>query len=103
MEAFIYNCSKLRLIKNKCNIVNNKLVLIQTATKLEEIVTNARSDDSTVQLNAVQQARKLLSSDRNPPIDDLIKSGKTIIYILEFMYESDSMPNSTKNNIYYEH
>jgi len=43
--------------------------------KLDEIVENAQSADETVQLNAVQQARKLLSSDRNPPIDDLIRSG----------------------------
>jgi len=42
---------------------------------LSEIVENARSGDDQVQLNAVQQARKLLSSDRNPPIDDLIRSG----------------------------
>ncbi|KRZ78943.1 Importin subunit alpha-4, partial [Trichinella papuae] len=39
------------------------------------ILQNAQSPDPVVQLNAVQQARKLLSSDRNPPIDDLIHSG----------------------------
>uniref|UniRef100_H2SUD6 Importin subunit alpha n=1 Tax=Takifugu rubripes TaxID=31033 RepID=H2SUD6_TAKRU len=36
---------------------------------------NATSDNQGIQLSAVQSARKLLSSDRNPPIDDLIKSG----------------------------
>ncbi|XP_002125503.2 importin subunit alpha-4 [Ciona intestinalis] len=46
-----------------------------TSLKLDEIVENAKSTDEAVQLNAVQQARKLLSSDRNPPIDDLIRSG----------------------------
>lgn len=35
----------------------------------------AASSDPTVQLQAVQSARKLLSSDRNPPIDKLIDSG----------------------------
>lgn len=35
----------------------------------------AASEDPDKQLLAVQSARKLLSSDRNPPIDDLIRSG----------------------------
>ncbi|XP_043927965.1 importin subunit alpha-4 [Protopterus annectens] len=42
---------------------------------LEAILQNATSDNPVIQLSAVQAARKLLSSDRNPPIDDLIKSG----------------------------
>ncbi|XP_013791093.2 importin subunit alpha-3-like [Limulus polyphemus] len=44
-------------------------------TNLEVIVQNATSPEPGVQLSAVQTARKLLSSDRNPPIDDLINSG----------------------------
>uniref|UniRef100_A0A8C9T4N1 Importin subunit alpha n=1 Tax=Scleropages formosus TaxID=113540 RepID=A0A8C9T4N1_SCLFO len=52
-------------------------------TSLEAIVQNATSDNQGVQLSAVQAARKLLSSDRNPPIDDLIKSG--ILPILAFL------------------
>lgn len=35
----------------------------------------AGSADPVEQLQAVQSARKLLSSDRNPPIDPLIESG----------------------------
>uniref|UniRef100_A0A0B6ZRW0 Importin subunit alpha n=1 Tax=Arion vulgaris TaxID=1028688 RepID=A0A0B6ZRW0_9EUPU len=42
---------------------------------LEAIVANANSSEPEIQLSAVQAARKLLSSDRNPPIDDLIVSG----------------------------
>lgn len=42
---------------------------------LEELVMKAGSSDPTEQLQAVQAARKLLSSDRNPPIDPLIESG----------------------------
>lgn len=46
------------------------------STNLEQLVANAAcSDNPAVQLNAVQAARKLLSSDRNPPIDALIASG----------------------------
>ncbi|XP_015764342.1 PREDICTED: importin subunit alpha-4-like [Acropora digitifera] len=42
---------------------------------LHSIVVNASSQDPTEQLGAVQAARKLLSKDRNPPIDELIESG----------------------------
>lgn len=42
---------------------------------LESIVQNSMSPDPGVKLAAVQSARKLLSSDRNPPIDELINSG----------------------------
>ncbi|XP_071454203.1 importin subunit alpha-3 [Hetaerina americana] len=57
----------------------------RTTTNLEQLVANARSDNPAVQLNAVQSARKLLSSDRNPPIDALINSGilPSLVYCLE--------------------
>ncbi|KAL3104108.1 hypothetical protein niasHS_002135 [Heterodera schachtii] len=59
-------------------------------TNLQEIVVQAQSADPEVQMLAVTQARKLLSSDRNPPIDDLISSG--ILPILVNCLES---PNAT--------
>ncbi|XP_075212134.1 karyopherin alpha3 [Lycorma delicatula] len=46
-----------------------------STTNLEQLVEEAASDNPSKQLSAVQSARKLLSSDRNPPIDDLIRSG----------------------------
>uniref|UniRef100_A0A8C1B7M0 Karyopherin alpha 3 (importin alpha 4) n=1 Tax=Cyprinus carpio carpio TaxID=630221 RepID=A0A8C1B7M0_CYPCA len=52
---------------------------------------NATSDNAVVQLSAVQAARKLLSSDRNPPIDDLIKCG--ILPILVKCLERDDNPS----------
>uniref|UniRef100_A0A914VKV3 IBB domain-containing protein n=1 Tax=Plectus sambesii TaxID=2011161 RepID=A0A914VKV3_9BILA len=50
-------------------------VISPARENLDLIVENAKSSDPEVQLQAIQQARKLLSSDRNPPIDDLIASG----------------------------
>ncbi|KAJ7427659.1 Importin subunit alpha-4 [Willisornis vidua] len=58
---------------------------------LEAILQNATSDNPVIQLSAVQAARKLLSSDRNPPIDDLIKSG--ILPILVKCLERDDNPS----------
>ena len=46
-----------------------------STASLETIVEKARSSEPNTQLAAVQAARKLLSSDRNPPIDALINSG----------------------------
>uniref|UniRef100_A0A8C0ID48 Importin subunit alpha n=1 Tax=Bubo bubo TaxID=30461 RepID=A0A8C0ID48_BUBBB len=63
---------------------------VQNAS-LEAIVQNASSDNQGIQLSAVQAARKLLSSDRNPPIDDLIKSG--ILPILVHCLERDDNPS----------
>ncbi|XP_066456662.1 importin subunit alpha-3 isoform X2 [Eleutherodactylus coqui] len=60
-------------------------------TSLEAIVQNASSDHQGIQLSAVQAARKLLSSDRNPPIDDLIKSG--ILPILVHCLDRDDNPS----------
>ncbi len=48
---------------------------------LEQIVANASSADPDIQLAAVQAARKLLSSDRNPPIDALIQSGVLPVFV----------------------
>ena len=46
-----------------------------STASLETIVEKAKSAEPATQLAAVQAARKLLSSDRNPPIDALINSG----------------------------
>ncbi|VDM51758.1 unnamed protein product [Angiostrongylus costaricensis] len=47
---------------------------LDNSVQLRQIVAMAQSDDPSFKLAAVQQARKMLSSDRNPPIDDLISS-----------------------------
>lgn len=53
-----------------------------STTNLVELVQKAGSQDPVEQLQAVQSARKLLSSDRNPPIDPLIASGILPILVL---------------------
>jgi len=58
---------------------------------LQSIVENARGGDPATQLGAVQAARKLLSRDRNPPIDDLIQSG--ILPILVQCLQSEDKPS----------
>uniref|UniRef100_A0A1B6DZ56 Importin subunit alpha n=1 Tax=Clastoptera arizonana TaxID=38151 RepID=A0A1B6DZ56_9HEMI len=57
---------------------------------LEQLVRDAESDNADKQLVAVQSARKLLSSDKNPPIDALITSG--ILPILVNCLENDENP-----------
>ncbi|XP_011505843.1 PREDICTED: importin subunit alpha-4 isoform X2 [Ceratosolen solmsi marchali] len=60
-------------------------------TNLEELVRKAGSLEPLVQIQAVQSARKLLSSDRNPPIDPLIESG--ILPILVKCLEQNNNPS----------
>ncbi|KAL1773185.1 importin subunit alpha-3 [Sigmodon hispidus] len=60
-------------------------------TSLEDIVQNASSDNPGIQFRAVQAARKLLSSGRNPPINDFIKCG--ILPILVHCLERDDNPS----------
>lgn len=54
--------------------------------QLALISEDAKSEDHKKQLVAVQSARKLLSSDRNPPIDELIESNMlpTLIQCLSY-------------------
>lgn len=42
---------------------------------IEEIVEGINSSDETTQLAATQTCRKLLSRERNPPINDIIQGG----------------------------
>lgn len=55
-----------------------------------ELVAAANSTDPIVKLSAVKAARKLLSSDKNPPIDDLIATGILPILVNSLTDESNS-------------
>ncbi|KAL5009631.1 hypothetical protein ScPMuIL_011936 [Solemya velum] len=58
--------SPLQDLKNKQNVVT---------MSLEEIIAAIGNTDSKKQMLATQAARKLLSKEKNPPIDDIIQSG----------------------------
>lgn len=62
-----------------------------SSASLDTIVEKARSSEPATQLAAVQAARKLLSSDRNPPIDALINSG--ILPVLVACLEINDNPS----------
>lgn len=42
---------------------------------MEDIISGMASDDETVQLRATQACRKVLSQEKNPPIDRMIQQG----------------------------
>ncbi len=42
---------------------------------MEEIISGIRSEDPAVQFQSTQSARKLLSRERQPPIDDILDAG----------------------------
>ncbi|MGH0163118.1 UNVERIFIED_CONTAM: hypothetical protein FKN15_044637 [Acipenser sinensis] len=98
LEAIVQNKRDEHLLKRR-NVPNEDIcedsdvdgVFRVQNTSLEAIVQNATSDNQSIQLSAVQAARKLLSSDRNPPIDDLIKSG--ILPILVHCLDRDDNPS----------
>ncbi len=58
---------------------------------INELVKNAQSPDVSTQLNAIQAIRKLLSSDKNPPIDQIIQA-KMLPLLVECLTKDD-LPN----------
>ncbi|KAF8776864.1 importin subunit alpha-1-like [Argiope bruennichi] len=58
---------------------------------LEEIVAGVQNPDPQVRLVATQNARKILSREKNPPIDDMIASG-VIPYLVSFLQDHGNVP-----------
>ncbi|CAF0784734.1 unnamed protein product [Brachionus calyciflorus] len=65
--------------------------LKQRQFSMEEIFSNSQSTDPTIRFNAVQSARKLLSSDKNPPIDQFIDA-KMLPVLVDCLNQNDQ-PN----------
>jgi len=42
---------------------------------IDEIITGMNSGNEQIQLQAVQACRKMLSREKNPPIDEMINKG----------------------------
>lgn len=94
-------------VLKKRNLTNNELLTansinesdteeIQTkVTSINELVRNASSLDENIKLSAVQASRKLLSSDKNPPIDQIIEAGMLPILI-------DCLTKDDNSNLQFE-
>lgn len=70
--------SKRRNLNTEQGLLNlsNKAALSPTSTlSMDDIINHINSSDETLQLLAIQTCRKLLSQDKNPPINDMIESG----------------------------
>lgn len=57
------------------NLSDEAVLSSTSALSIDEIVNHINSSDETLQLAAVQTCRKLLSRERDPPINDMIDGG----------------------------
>merc|ERR1719220_3039488 len=64
-------------------------VLVEKLKELPRIVAGIRSNDPQVQYESVTQIRKMLSIERNPPIQQVIESG-IIPRLVEFLKRSEN-------------
>ncbi|XP_076754777.1 karyopherin subunit alpha [Xylocopa sonorina] len=49
--------------------------LSPVSTSIDDIISGMKSTDQTIQLQATQACRKMLSREKNPPIENMIKNG----------------------------
>lgn len=66
---------KRRNVPEPSNDSDNDKFRTHDIQNLQAIINHSESPDPEVKLRAIKAARKLLSCDKNPPIDELIASG----------------------------
>jgi hypothetical protein len=54
---------------------------------LQDLSIKAKSEDPTIRFEAIRSTRKLLSIDRNPPIDDIIQFNFLPIFVEYLTYD----------------
>ena len=78
------------LKKRNITLTDNIAETEDKASSLKKLLMNSMSPEPTVKLNAMQQTRKL-SSEKNPPIDQIIEAG--MLPILVDCLTKDDQPN----------
>lgn len=68
-------------MESTASVADSEEDLRNKNASISDLVQNSISPDPIVKLNAVQLARKLLSSDKNPPIDQIIDAGMLPILV----------------------
>jgi len=71
----------LAAVESTASVADSEEDLRNKNASISDLVQNSISPDPIVKLNAVQLARKLLSSDKNPPIDQIIDAGMLPILV----------------------
>ncbi|XP_046360830.1 importin subunit alpha-1-like [Haliotis cracherodii] len=61
----------------------------QPTLTIQDIISGVNSDDPATQQTATQGARRLLSKERNPPINEIINTGTVVPRLVEFLSYND--------------
>lgn len=65
----------LNIVKEEPQSPTDESIVSPISTSIDEIVYGMKSSDEAIQLQATQACRKMLSREKNPPIDHMIQNG----------------------------
>ncbi|KAI4496543.1 hypothetical protein M0804_000353 [Polistes exclamans] len=74
-ENQLFKRRNLNIVEDEETSIFTENNIKPTSSSIEDIVANMLSSDETIQLQAVQACRKMLSREKNPPIDSMINLG----------------------------